>query len=53
MLMPRRVAHRKHHRGRLKGDAKGGTEVVAGEFGIQALEPGGSRPARSRPPVSP
>jgi large subunit ribosomal protein L16 len=40
MLMPRKVAHRKHHRGRMKGGAKGGTEVVFGEFGIQALEPG-------------
>ncbi len=25
MLMPRKVAHRKHHRGRTKGIAKGGT----------------------------
>ena len=40
MLMPRRVKHRKQHRGRLTGTAKGGTEVVFGEYGIQALEPG-------------
>jgi large subunit ribosomal protein L16 len=40
MLMPRRVAHRKHHRGRMKGNAKGATEVTFGEYGIQALEPG-------------
>ncbi len=40
MLMPRRVKHRKQHRGRLTGDAKGGTEVSFGDFGIQALEPG-------------
>ncbi|MBM3683453.1 MAG: 50S ribosomal protein L16 [Actinobacteria bacterium] len=40
MLMPRKVAHRKHQRGRLKGDAKGGTEVTFGDYGIQALEPG-------------
>ena len=40
MLMPRKVAHRKHHRGRMTGVAKGGTEVNFGEFGIQALEPG-------------
>ena len=40
MLMPRKVAHRKHHRGRTKGVAKGGTELAAGEYGIQALEPG-------------
>ena len=40
MLMPRKVAHRKHHRGRTKGNAKGGTTVAFGEYGIQALEPG-------------
>ena len=40
MLMPRKVAHRKHHRGRMKGAAKGATEVNFGEYGIQALEPG-------------
>jgi len=40
MLMPRKVKHRKQQRGRTKGPAKGGTEVVFGEYGIQALEPG-------------
>jgi large subunit ribosomal protein L16 len=40
MLMPRKVAHRKHHRGRMKGDAKGGSAVTFGDYGIQALEPG-------------
>ena len=40
MLMPRKVKHRKQHRGRTQGPAKGGTEVVFGEYGIQALEPG-------------
>ena len=40
MLMPKKVKHRKQHRGRLSGMAKGGTEVSFGEFGIQALEPG-------------
>jgi large subunit ribosomal protein L16 len=40
MLMPRRVKHRKQHRGRTTGQAKGGTTVTFGEFGIQALEPG-------------
>jgi large subunit ribosomal protein L16 len=38
--MPRRVKHRKQHRGRMTGQAKGGTEVTFGEYGIQALEPG-------------
>ncbi len=40
MLMPRRVKHRKQHRGRMEGDAKGGTDINFGEFAIQALEPG-------------
>jgi large subunit ribosomal protein L16 len=40
MLMPRKVRHRKQQRGRRTGIAKGGTEVVFGEYGIQALEPG-------------
>jgi large subunit ribosomal protein L16 len=40
MLMPRKVAHRKHQRGRTRGTAKGGTELHFGEYGIQALEPG-------------
>ena len=40
MLMPRKVKHRKQQRGRTKGPSKGGTEVMFGEYGIQALEPG-------------
>jgi large subunit ribosomal protein L16 len=40
MLMPRKIKHRKQHRGRLTGMAKGGTEVNFGDYGIQALEPG-------------
>ncbi len=40
MLMPRKVKHRKQQRGRTRGTAKGGTEVVFGDYGIQALEPG-------------
>ena len=40
MLMPKKTAHRKHHRGRTKGIAKGGTTVAFGDYGIQALEPG-------------
>ena len=39
MLMPRKVRHRKQQRGRMTGNAKGGTEVSFGDFGIQALEP--------------
>jgi large subunit ribosomal protein L16 len=40
MLMPRKVAHRKHHRGRTAGLTKGGAHIAFGEYGIQALEPG-------------
>ncbi len=40
MLMPRKVAHRKHHRGRMKGETKGGSQIAFGDYGIQALEPG-------------
>ena len=40
MLMPRKVAHRKHHRGRTTGLTKGGAHLAFGEYGIQALEPG-------------
>ena len=40
MLMPRRVKHRKQHRGRMNGQAKGATSLSFGEYGIQALEPG-------------
>jgi large subunit ribosomal protein L16 len=40
MLMPKRVKHRKVHRGRMKGISKGGTNLAFGEYGLQALEPG-------------
>ncbi|QKG85590.1 50S ribosomal protein L16 [Kroppenstedtia pulmonis] len=39
MLMPKRTKFRKEHRGRMRGQAKGGTEVAFGEYGLQALEP--------------
>jgi large subunit ribosomal protein L16 len=37
--MPKRVKYRKTHRGRMKGYAKGGTELSFGTYGLQALEP--------------
>ena len=40
MLMPKRVKYRKQFRGRMKGMAKGGTELMQGNYGLQALEPG-------------
>ncbi len=39
MLMPKRVKHRKQHRGRRWGKATRGATVAFGEFGLQALEP--------------
>jgi large subunit ribosomal protein L16 len=36
--MPKRTKHRKVHRGRRTGMAKGGTSVNFGEFGLQAME---------------
>ncbi|OEF97931.1 50S ribosomal protein L16 [Desulfuribacillus alkaliarsenatis] len=39
MLLPKRVKYRREHRGRMKGEAKGGKEVAFGEYGLQALEP--------------
>jgi large subunit ribosomal protein L16 len=38
MLMPKRVKYRREHRGKMRGRAKGGTEVTFGEYGLQALE---------------
>jgi len=38
--MPRKVRHRKQQRGRNKGQAKGGSTVAFGDYGVQALEPG-------------
>ena len=39
MLMPKRVKHRKVHRGRMKGKATRGNKITYGEYAIQALEP--------------
>ncbi len=38
MLLPKRVKYRRQHRGNMNGNAKGGTEVSFGEYGLQALE---------------
>ncbi|MEY2741517.1 MAG: 50S ribosomal protein L16 [Ilumatobacteraceae bacterium] len=40
MLEPKKVKHRKHHRGRMRGPSKGGSELAFGEYGIQAVDPG-------------
>lgn len=40
MLMPKRVKHRKVMRGRRRGNAKGGTNVTFGEYGLKSTERG-------------
>jgi len=40
MLSPRRTKFRKQQRGRMRGQAKGGTTLSFGQFGLQSLEAG-------------
>ncbi len=40
MLMPKRVKYRKQMRGRMRGNAKGGSHVAFGEYGLKAVERG-------------
>ena len=37
MLQPKRVKYRKSHKGHRRGAAHSGTEVIFGDFGLQAL----------------
>ena len=39
MLQPKKTKFRKAFKGRIKGDAKGGTELNFGSYGLKALEP--------------
>ncbi len=39
MLQPKRTKFRKQHKGRIHGNAKGGTALNFGAYGIKALEP--------------
>ncbi|MBB3899502.1 MULTISPECIES: 50S ribosomal protein L16 [Roseococcus] len=39
MLQPKRTKFRKAHKGRIKGDAKGGFTLTFGGYGLKALEP--------------
>lgn len=45
MLVPKRVKHRKQQRGHMKGQAKGGTTLNFGEYGLQATEPADYEPS--------
>ena len=40
MLSPKKVKYRKMHKGRMRGKAYRGGELVFGEYGLKALEPG-------------
>ncbi len=40
MLSPKRTKYRKAMKGRMRGQAKGGSELAFGDFGLQALECG-------------
>jgi large subunit ribosomal protein L16 len=40
MLQPKRTKFRKAHKGRIHGNAKGGTMLNFGAFGLKALTPG-------------
>jgi large subunit ribosomal protein L16 len=40
MLSPKRTKFRKSHKGRMRGQAKGGNEVSFGDYGLQVLSPG-------------
>ena len=39
MLQPSRTKYRKAHKGRIHGNAKGGTTLNFGAFGLKAMEP--------------
>ena len=39
MLQPKKTKFRKAFKGRIKGDAKGGTSLNFGSYGLKALEP--------------
>jgi large subunit ribosomal protein L16 len=39
MLLPKRTKFRKQHKGRIKGNAKGGASLNFGAYGLKALTP--------------
>ena len=39
MLQPKRTKFRKMHKGRISGDANGGSDLNFGTFGLKALQP--------------
>ena len=39
MLQPKKTKFRKAHKGRIHGNAKGGTDLAFGQYGLKAQEP--------------
>lgn len=39
MMQPKKTKFRKAHKGRIRGNAKGGSALNFGEYGLKALEP--------------
>ena len=39
MLSPKRTKYRKQHKGRIHGNAKGGTDLAFGSYGLKAMAP--------------
>ena len=39
MLQPKRTKYRKAHKGRIHGNAKGGTDLNFGSYGMKAMQP--------------
>ncbi len=39
MFVPKKTKYRKAHKGRIHGNAKGGTQLNFGAYGLKALEP--------------
>jgi len=59
MLMPKRTKYRKQFRGRMSGAATRGNTICFGDYALVAMDCAwpwtvlGSRPAKSKPRVSP
>ncbi|WP_424968096.1 MULTISPECIES: 50S ribosomal protein L16 [unclassified Dinoroseobacter] len=39
MLQPKRTKFRKQHKGRIRGEAKGGSDLTFGTYGLKATQP--------------
>lgn len=39
MLSPKKTKFRKAHKGRIKGNTKGGSQLLFGSYGLKAMEP--------------